>query len=198
MAASASPAAAAATLSRAVFIAVALVMGVLIGLLRGGRFASLEGAAIRFGPLLAIGIVVQGAARLTTAGGVALLLISYLLLLAFTGVNAHLTGMGVVAIGIAMNALVIGANGGMPVRQEAVVEAGMAAAQDVPTLEFGSKRHLERSDDRLTWLGDIVPVPIGPGEVLSFGDLVMSVGVADVIVHLLRRRQRAELINATA
>lgn len=164
-----------------------------IGLLRGGRLANLESASIRFFPLLALGIVLQGAARLTTAGGVALLLASYALLLAFAVCNAHLVGIGVVAVGVAMNALVIGANGGMPVRAQAVAEAGMADEGDVASIDFGSKRHLEREDDRLTWLGDIIPVPLGPGEVLSFGDLVMGVGVADVIVHLMRRRGRQAL-----
>jgi hypothetical protein len=58
----------------------------------------------------------------------------------------------------------------------------------VADLDFGSKRHLETADDRMTVLGDIVPVPVAE-EVLSFGDLAMSVGVATVLVNLLRRRR---------
>jgi hypothetical protein len=174
------------------FIAIALLAGFLIGLARGGRLRNVESAAIKYSPLLALGIVVQAAARFTSRGGVIVLMISYLLLLAFVTINLHLVGMGIVAVGIAMNALVIGINGGMPVRPDAIVEAGIATRSAVGALDFGTKRHLESDADRLTWLGDIVPVPFGPGEVLSFGDLVMSVGVADVIVHLLRRSRRVE------
>jgi hypothetical protein len=178
------------------FIAVALIAGFVIGMARGGRLQNIDSAAIKFAPLLALGIVVQAAARFTSSGGVVILLLSYLLLLAFVGLNLNLVGMGIVAVGIAMNALVIGVNGGMPVRPDAIAEAGIAAPSAVDALDFGTKRHLETDDDRLTWLGDIVPVPLGAGEVLSFGDLVMAVGVADVIVHLLRRR-RPEDAGAT-
>jgi hypothetical protein len=75
----------------------------------------------------------------------------------------------------------------MPVRADAIVAARIVRRDEVKDLQFGSKRHLETSKDHLTFLGDIIPFP-GPGEVLSFGDLAMSVGVADVLVHLLRRR----------
>jgi hypothetical protein len=173
-----------------VFIAVAIVAGVLIGLLRGGRVANLGEAAFRLWPLLVLGIVVQGAAAFTgDAGmGVGLILLSYVLLLAFCVLNLRHAGMGVVFVGIALNLVVMGLNGGMPVRREAIVAAGITdSAAEVDDLDFGTKRHLESSRDRLTVLGDIVPVPVA-GEVLSFGDLAMSVGVAAVLVNLLRRR----------
>jgi hypothetical protein len=62
----------------------------------------------------------------------------------------------------------------------------------IPSLDFGSKRHLETADDRLTFLGDIIPVPVAE-EVLSFGDLAMSVGVATVLAGLLRKRRGPQL-----
>jgi hypothetical protein len=175
-----------------VFIAVAIVAGVLIGLLRGGRIANLADAAFRLWPLLVIGIVVQGAAAFTgDAGiGVTLILVSYVLLLGFCVLNLGHAGMGVVFVGIALNLVVMGLNGGMPVRRDAIVAAGITSSvSDVDTLDFGTKRHLETRDDRLPVLGDIIPVPVA-GEVLSFGDLAMSVGVAAVLVNLLRRRTR--------
>ena len=60
-------------------------------------------------------------------------------------------------------------------------------------LHLGAKRHLERSGDRLTVLGDTIPIrPLH--EVASFGDLILAMGVGDLAFRLLRpaglRRQR--------
>ena len=170
------------------FIVAAVFVGLALGLLRGGRFANLGDAGFRLWPLLVLGIVVQGVAGFT-GGGAAVIVLSYVLLVAFCAVNLHHAGMGVVLVGLALNVLVIAVNGGMPVRQEAIVAAGIAEHEEVAGLEFGAKRHLEREGDRLTILGDIVPVP-GFREVLSFGDLAMSVGVAAVLANLVRVRQR--------
>lgn len=174
------------------FIAVAIVAGVLIGLLRGGRFENLGEATFRVWPVLILGVFVQAAAAFTTGGAVALILASYALLLVFTAANLQHAGMGVVFVGIAMNLAVIGANDGMPVRDDAIVAAGIVDYDQIPALDFGPKRHLETPDDRLTFLGDIIPVPLAE-EVLSFGDLAMSVGVATVLAGLLRKRRGAQL-----
>lgn len=168
----------------------AILAGLGIGLLRGGRLANLGAASFRLWPLLLAGVVVQALAAFTSRWGVTLILASYAILLVFTLLNLHHAGMGVVFVGIALNAVVITANGGMPVRAEAIVAAGIVERDEIGSLDFGSKRHLERDDDRLMMLADIIPVPVA-GEVLSFGDLAMAVGVADVLVHLLRRRGRS-------
>lgn len=171
------------------FIVVALVAGVLIGFATGGRLRSLGDVSFRWWPLLATGIALQVAAEVVGEDlGVPALLASYGALIAFAAANIHFAGMGVVAVGILMNAIVIGANGGMPVRGEAIVAAGIVDERsELDDLHFGSKRHLEDDDDRFMVLADIIPVPVAE-EVLSFGDLVMSVGVATVLVGLMRRR----------
>lgn len=171
------------------FIAVAVVVGLAIGVLRGGRFANLGDAAFRLWPLLVLGVAVQGAAAFTGDGAVTVIVVSYVLLLAFCAVNLTHAGMGVVLVGITLNLVVIGVNGGMPVRHEAIVAAGIEDHEGVADLDFGAKRHLEDVGDRLTFLGDIIPVPFAR-EVLSYGDLAMSVGVAAVLANLLRGRQR--------
>jgi hypothetical protein len=89
----------------------------------------------------------------------------------------------VVLVGLLLNVAVIGVNGGMPVRADAIYTVDRHAHLD--TIDFGAKRHLEDADDRLTFLGDVLPVrPIG--QVLSFGDLILSAGVADVVFRLLK------------
>jgi hypothetical protein len=169
------------------YVLVAIVVGLVIGRLTGGRFTNLAAAPVRWWPVLVGAIVVQVAAVLTDGDvGVVLLLVSFGLIILFTAVNLTTPGMGIVLIGVAMNALVIGVNQGMPVRQSAIVASGLADEGEAEGFAFNSKWHLETEEDRLTFLGDIIPVP-GAREVLSFGDLVMAVGVADVIVHLMRK-----------
>lgn len=147
--------------------------------------------SLRGWALLAAGIATQAAAG--RVGGeeatTPLVLASYLMLLGFAGLNLHLVGMGVVMIGMAANAAVIGLNDGMPIRPSAVVAAELATPEQASRMRADAKRRPERPGDQLVILADIVPVP-PLREVVSFGDLVIGVGVADVLVHLMRGRAR--------
>lgn len=168
------------------YVVVAILVGVIVGFARGGRLRHLAHAHVHWWAVLALAIGVQVAAIVTTGdAGVPLLLASFALIIVFTARNFTRAGMGVVLVGVAANALVIGVNDGMPVRTSAIVRAGLAEEDEIGELDFNAKWHLETEDDQLTFLGDIIPVP-GAREVLSFGDLIMAVGVADVIVHLMR------------
>lgn len=171
------------------FTAVAVAVGLALGLLTGGRFRHLEKRAFAGLPVLVVGVALQLASGLLADVSVTLVLVSYAALLLFAALNLRLIGMGVVLVGLAMNSVVIAVNGGMPVRRSAVVAAGIAAHDELPEIRLKGKRHFEDEDrdgdDRLMFLADIVPVPV-LHEVLSFGDLAMSVGVADVVAHLLR------------
>jgi len=167
------------------FTAVAVVVGLTLGLLTGGRLEHLGNRRFRAPALLVAGLVVQFASGRFGDATVALVILSYLFLMAFCAANLRIVGMGVVLVGLAMNFTTIAVNGGMPVRRSAVVAAGIAEWDELDELEIHDKRHLERPDDDLMVLSDIIPVPV-LHEVLSFGDIVMSVGVADVLVHLLR------------
>jgi hypothetical protein len=113
----------------------------------------------------------------TPGGGLThvLLVLSYLLLVGFCLANFTLRGMTVVAIGIALNGLAVTMNHGMPVRADGV--------------KTTVKHHAERPSDRLTGLGDIIVVdPLN--QALSFGDLILAVGLADVFVHRSRPGRR--------
>lgn len=103
----------------------------------------------------------------------ALLVLSYGLLLLFCGMNLRLRGMSVVAIGIALNGLVITVNHGMPIRTSG------------DTFTATVKHHAERPSDRLMPLADIIVVD-EINQALSFGDLIMLVGLVDVLVHRSR------------
>jgi hypothetical protein len=170
-----------------VFTALAVAAGLLIGLLAGGSLRRLGERHFRLWPLLPLGVALQFpfVDRLGFGG----LLASYACLLVFALANIRLAGMGLVAIGIALNTVPIALNRGMPVDRDAVVAAGIVPARRLDSLHLDRKHHLERPSDDAMVLADIIPVrPVK--EVLSFGDVVLAVGVADVIYHLMRPRLR--------
>ena len=168
------------------FTLLAVAAGLVIGLLAGGRLAHLGSRNLRQWPLLLGGLAAQLlSARVGGDASFALLLVSYGLLLAFAAANVAVVGMWLVALGIGLNLTVIATNGGMPVRESALRAAGAVEAGVPVELDPASKHHLEAPSDRLVVLSDIIPVrPLR--EVVSFGDVAMAVGVADVVVHLLR------------
>lgn len=167
------------------FTILAAALGVGIGLLVGGRLRFMAQKTLRMWPLLGAGLGLQvGASAVGGGAGTGLLLASFAALLAFSVANLATVGMWLVGGGIALNLAVIGLNGGMPVRPSALVRAGVAEPGRAADVRLSAKHHLERPSDRLVVLADVIPVaPLR--EVLSFGDLVMAVGTADVVVHLL-------------
>jgi hypothetical protein len=82
--------------------------------------------------------------------GFALVMVSYGLLLAFCFVNLRVSMMWIIALGIGLNAVVIGLNQGMPAR------------------------------DREVTRGDKVVVPEPVDEVVSIGDIVIGFGIISV------------------
>jgi hypothetical protein len=156
---------------------VALAFG--IALVTGGSLRQILDTRLRLtGALFAalglqIAIDVLDPSRHGRAGlGSGVLVVSYVLLLAFCAANLSLRGMSVVLIGIACNAAVITLDGGMPIRTSGEIAATV-------------KHHAERPSDRLMPLADIIVVP-PINQALSFGDLIMIVGLVDVLVHRSR------------
>lgn len=176
------------------FTAVAVLLGLAIGLLGGGRLRHLGERTFRGVPFLVVGVGLQLLSAFVADVAVALVLLSYAALVVFCVLNLRLVGMGVVLVGLLMNTVVITANGGMPVRRSAVVAARIADDDELPDIRLTGKRHFQDDDDRLMFLADIVPVP-ELREVLSFGDIVMSVGVGAVLAHLLRPPRRRSHAN---
>ena len=182
------------------FSTIAVAGGLLLGLLAGGRPSNIGRRRLRWWAPLVVGVVLQAAAELFDVdgdAGLGMVLASYACLVLFGLANLRLVGMSVVLAGLAANAAVIVANSGMPVRADAITAAGVATPEEVAGLDFGAKRHLERPGDRFVLLGDVIPVR-PTREVLSFGDLVLAAGVADVLFRLLRpvraRRRSAAVV----
>jgi hypothetical protein len=159
-------------------VVVALASGLIAGLLLGGSVRRLAGARLR-----GIGLLLAGAAcELSTrwVGGNAaagIIVAGYLLIICFAFRNVAVTGMVLVAVGLLANLTVIAVDRGMPVRG---LPAGVSDSW---------RHHGQRPGDHLTGLADVVSLtPLG--ETVSAGDLVLSLGVATVVVSLMRPRRR--------
>ena len=175
------------------FVTLALALG--LALVTGGSLRSIAATELRHPGILAAAVGIQLVLEVLhptsgTVGNMAsgLLVASYVFLLVFCAANLRLRGLAVVAVGIALNGAVITINEGMPVRApEAAVETT-------------TKHHAERDSDKLTVLGDIILVP-ALRESLSFGDLIMLVGLVDVLFHCSRKpsvRRRASTTTEDA
>jgi hypothetical protein len=112
-----------------------------------------------------------------------MLVASYVLVIGFCLRNLDKRGMGVLIIGVLANALAIVVNQGMPVDVPAEWLADGSYEETV-------KHHAQGPDDTLIVLTDIIVLPSPFDTVISFGDLVMLVGVADVVFHASRRARR--------
>jgi hypothetical protein len=165
-----------------------------------GRLRRVLAARVAATWTLVVGAALQVASELWEPGdswgddvGFGLVLLSYLLLMVFVVSNLHLRGMGVVLVGLALNALVIGVNQGMPVRLPD--DASPAQRAEV---ERSAKHHVERGSDHLVVLADIIPIPASGLTRASFGDLILAVGFIDVVVQLARPpRRRTRRLSTT-
>jgi hypothetical protein len=167
-----------------------ILIGLYAGLVRGGLVRNIGLARLQWWGLLVVGVAVPVLVnRADPSRGVALVVLSLGALIAFTLRNRALTGMSIVAIGLCANLAVVLLNDGMPVRRDALVAAGLASADEVDRVEIAGVQRLEQDGDVLLFLADVIPLP-ETNQVLSFGDLVILAGLADVAANLLLARRR--------
>lgn len=172
----------------------AIVVAVLVGVaarLRGGSVDDLAETTFRWTPVLIAGLVVQlvfvywDPEWLGERGGLAVVLASNAAVAVWLFANKALPGLMLAGAGMALNVVVIAANGAMPVLERSAEAAGVARS-----LEDASLKHeLLDEDTALPWLGDAIPVPPFK-EVLSVGDVVLALGVARVVdARMMSRRK---------
>ncbi|MCL4078809.1 DUF5317 domain-containing protein [Coriobacteriia bacterium Es71-Z0120] len=171
---------------------VAVIVGIAVGLARGGSLARLEQVRLRGEAGLVFLLVLQMALpAVTTRLGVPAMLALGAWLLAMAGlvvlalVNTREPGMVLVALGVALNLMVIGLNAGMPVSERAL---NIVARSD--TVEVSDLVHRTMDDETLLpWLTDVIPVP-GPRGlrgVVSIGDLLLVAGAGWFLADAVRR-----------
>jgi hypothetical protein len=166
-----------------VILGVVLVAVVASVPLAGGRLAALASTPLHATGALAAAVAAQVAAAVAGGRGpagvaAALHVASYVLAAAWVVCNRHLTGIALVALGGALNAVAIAVNGGvMPVRPGAAATAGMA--EDVAT----NAAVLPAA--QLWFLGDVfaVPAAVPLATAFSAGDVLLVAGLA-VVLHV--------------
>jgi len=166
-----------------VSLVVAVLLGALaVGRLCGGSLERLGSLELRRRRLVAAALLVQLLGALTggpfSAVGLA---VSAALAVAFLLANRGVRGTGLVALGLAANALVVGLNGAMPVSASAAARAGVSLV-DVEAGRDG-RHELAGPQTRLALLGDRVPVLVpGRPEVVSAGDVLVAAGLGQLVV----------------
>jgi MFS family permease len=168
--------------------ALGVFLGLLLGLIAGGKLDNLTYVRLRWLPVLLVAVAARfGLDAALSAGAVPdelrlwLVLAAYLLLTAMLVANRSLPGMAAAALGTAANGIAIVANGGwMPVWQPSLAAAGF----DPNTLHSNFYRMLVGPVDASFFahggpLVDVIPIPIPLLQsVASIGDVMLGVGLA--------------------
>ena len=165
------------------FILYAVVAGLVLGLLSGGRPAALADLRLRWAPAIAIGMAVQLALFSSPLGDAAgdaapwIYAASNVLVLGAVAVNLAIPGLPLVLLGGLANAVAIIANGGyMPVSADALQAMGRSEAS-----VYSNSRLL--AEPVLGPLTDIFAMPtwLPTANVFSLGDVLIGVGIAMAI-----------------
>ena len=178
------------------WLALVLFISLAVALLRGGRLTNLGDIRLRAWWLLIISLALQVApgflpdADWSKSVGIAMILVSFGLLMLMVILNRRRTGMWLVGIGILMNLTVIAINGGMPVLAEAAeVASGFTVSS--PDLSNSFEYIPLDKTSRLTFFADVIPLRVATvGQVISLGDVFFAVGLGRFLEHELRRPRR--------
>ncbi len=173
-----------------VFLLLTLLIGsLLVGLLAGGSLDGFGRVRLRWYPLALAGLALQ----LVDVPGDAftpeflLLMLSFGLLLAFAVRNVAERGFPLVLAGLTLNAIVIGANGGMPVSADTLRASGQANLVETLREEGGEKHHLATDKDVLLFLGDVVPIGPPFRQAVSIGDVIAYAGIGWFLFSTVKR-----------
>jgi len=178
------------------WLAIVLLTSLAIAMSRGGRFTHLGDIELKAWWLLVVSFGLQAGARWAPAAqawesaGLTMILTSFALLMAMALVNRSKPGMRLAGLGVLANFAVIAANGGMPVLAGAAEVASGFAVNDLD-LSVSFTHVLLDETSRLTFFADVIPLRIaGFGEVISFGDVFLAIGLGVFLEHELRRPRR--------
>lgn len=173
----------------------AILAGLLVGIVRGGKLSNLSSAKLSFSSLLILAMTTQSLAFIPAVqqelGPWTFLLIysSYLMILTALSFNFKHRYLQGVFVGTAMNFIVIIANRGMPVDtrfMEALFGQTFEMTPDI--------LHVPSTDSTNFWfLGDNIPLPPPypmPG-LISLGDVVLMISVFLFLQSIMLMREHA-------
>ena len=172
-------------------------IGLLIGLLSGGRLSGLGKLQLRWLPLVFIALVIQllifplfTSTAILPVAKAPLHILSYVLLAIWIAANVRIAPMVLLSLGAICNFSVLLANGGlMPASINALQRAGLSSLADW-LMNEGVYANLIRmsSSTRLNFLGDILYLPkwIPFSAAFSIGDLLIMLALIWLIVKGMR------------
>jgi Family of unknown function (DUF5317) len=167
-----------------IFLVATIALAVIVVVATKGSFERLGRLQFRMWWLLFVGLAIQIALEIVDFPkdriedlGFGLLLASYVAILTFCFVNRSVRGMTLIAVGVALNVLVITLNQGMPTKDDVHERNGREV--HVP-IEQTVKHRPQEDDDLLGFLGDVITFPGVPNQQFSIGDIVMGLGIVDL------------------
>lgn len=172
------------------FMLYAIVFGLVLGTIAGGRLGGLAELQFRWWPVALGGLIVQlvlfspFAEGLVSAGPVAYSASTALVCIAVLRNVRGNARFGVVVAGALSNLAAIVANGGyMPVTPDALAASGHATATGYSNSLASSRPALDVLVDRFA-----LPPDLPFSNVFSVGDVLIAIGIVMVIIGLMRTR----------
>lgn len=183
-----------------------LAIGLILGLLSGGRWSNLahfDGRHVHWIPILffAQRLVATLGKSIGAPDSVVVWVwsLTSLSMIVVLMMQPRDISIVLIIVGVAANVLVVVANGGMPVYAEAVVPLGGNSSQALGALE-SSGLHVELTVATRFWvLADIIGIP-GPEwhrGIVSLGDVLMSGGAGAVLFRISRHRRTNSLSHVS-
>jgi hypothetical protein len=173
-------------------VLVSIVCGIVVGYAAGGRLSRLADLRVRWPWFAIVGLGLQVAPISGRTLPLALLYVSFAMLLAFGLANVRAPGLALITIGLALNFAVIVLNQGMPATRAALVASDQEETLQLLVEDGGAKHHLAKSDDRLLFLADVIPVGGPVRQAISVGDVLVYLGVFWVVVAGMRGEREEE------
>jgi len=173
------------------FVLYAVVLGILIGYISGGRIKYLSRRPFKYLLLVITGFLIQiiifsdipifKLLQNYPKVIITLHILSYVLILAFIVINFKLPGIAFIGIGVLLNAIVIILNKGhMPASIKSFENSLVGKYADLISRGETINNSKAIADDTiLPWLGDIFAIPshIPLSNVFSIGDIIIAIGV---------------------
>ncbi|HET7726452.1 MAG TPA: MFS transporter, partial [Candidatus Limnocylindrales bacterium] len=181
-----------------------IAIGLIAGLVLGGRFENLADVHLKRLPLLFAAVLLRFGTEFALAQGVELadtlrlplFAAAYGLLLVGLWANRSHPGLGLAFVGILGNAIAIAINGGrMPVWEPSLIAAGFNPDEVGPVFHTIYSGGL--TADFLLHagpLGDVLPIPVPfIQNVASVGDLFLTIGLGFFLFSIVMRQAPADL-----
>ncbi|NLC69596.1 MAG: DUF5317 domain-containing protein [Clostridiaceae bacterium] len=183
------------------------VLGMAASLISGGRFSNFTNFKFKKGFLIVLGLLVQFVAQLAIGrlpyhvinNAVWINMVVFCLLFSGFWFNKKYAGIDTIALGTALNALVIMFNNGrMPVNREILSRNGLWQAIEMVEKGLDFKHVFIDESTRLVFLADIIEPPGIFGffmRIISIGDVLITLGIGILVFEMFSGYSILDLIR---